>query len=85
MIHRQPKLLNAGDAADHEAQCRRIADNLHPIQNKSPGADKESIWLPAPDGSIYMVMRLYWPREEQPSILPLGKGAWKPPAIRKAP
>ena len=51
------------------------------IQNKSPGADKESNWLPAPNGEIYMVMRLYWPKTEAPSILPPGSGTWKPPAI----
>ncbi|WP_431014872.1 DUF1254 domain-containing protein [Bradyrhizobium pachyrhizi] len=51
------------------------------IQNKSPGADKESNWLPAPDGPIYLVMRLYWPKTEPPSILPAGEGTWKPPAI----
>ena len=34
------------------------------IQNKSPGADKESNWLPAPNGPIYLVMRLYWPKTE---------------------
>ena len=28
------------------------------IQKDSPGKDKESNWLPAPDGPIYMVMRL---------------------------
>ena len=32
------------------------------VQNKSPGAEKESNWLPAPNGPIYMVMRLYWPK-----------------------
>ena len=32
------------------------------IQNKSPGADKESNWLPAPNDTIYLVMRLYWPK-----------------------
>jgi len=32
------------------------------IQKKSPGADKESNWLPAPNGLIYLVMRLYWPK-----------------------
>jgi hypothetical protein len=53
---------------------------LH-IQNKSPGADKESNWLPAPNGDIYLVMRLYWPKTEAPSILPPGEGTWKPPAI----
>ena len=51
------------------------------IQNKSPGADKESNWLPAPDGTIYLVMRLYWPKTEAPSILPIGKGTWQPPGI----
>ena len=27
------------------------------IQNKTPGADKEANWLPAPNGEIYLVMR----------------------------
>ena len=54
------------------------------IQKDSPGADKESNWLPAPDGPIYLVMRLYWPKTEQPSILPVGEGAWQPPGVVKA-
>lgn len=54
------------------------------IQHKSPGADKESNWLPAPDGPIYLVMRLYWPKETPPSILPAGKGTWKPPGVQLA-
>jgi hypothetical protein len=54
------------------------------IQTKSPGADKEANWLPAPDGPIYLVMRLYWPKTENPSILPAGKGTWSPPGIVKA-
>ena len=53
------------------------------IQNKSPGADKEANWLPAPNGPIYLVMRLYWPKVETPSILPPGTGTWQPPGIRK--
>ena len=44
------------------------------IQKDSPGADKESNWLPAPGGPMYLVMRLYWPKTEPPSILPVGKG-----------
>jgi hypothetical protein len=51
------------------------------IQKDSPGKDKESNWLPAPDGPIYLVMRLYWPKTEPPSILPPGEGTWKPPGI----
>jgi hypothetical protein len=54
------------------------------IQKDSPGADKESNWLPAPNDLIYLVMRLYWPKTEPPSILPAGEGTWKPPGIVKA-
>lgn len=56
---------------------------LH-IRKDSPGADKESNWLPAPDGPVYLVMRLYWPQTDAPSILPPGEGSWKPPGIQKA-
>jgi len=52
------------------------------IQKDSPGKAKESNWLPAPDGPIYLVMRLYWPKTEAPSILPPGSGTWNPPALR---
>ena len=51
------------------------------VQKDSPGKDKESNWLPAPDGPIYLVMRLYWPKTEAPSILPAGEGTWKPPGV----
>ncbi len=51
------------------------------IQKDSPGKDKESNWLPAPDGPMFVVMRLYWPKTEPPSVYPLGKGAWQPPAL----
>jgi hypothetical protein len=47
------------------------------IQKDSPGDDKQSNWLPAPDGPIYVVMRLYWPKEEALN------GTWKPPAVEK--
>jgi len=53
------------------------------IQKDSPGADKKSNWLPAPNDLIYLVMRLYWPKTEAPSILPPGEGTWKPPGIVK--
>jgi len=53
------------------------------IQNKSPGTDKEANWLPAPDGPIYLVMRLYWPKTEAPSILPPGEGTWQPPGLKR--
>jgi len=51
------------------------------IQKDTPGKAKEANWLPAPNDTIYLVMRLYWPKETPPSILPAGAGSWKPPGI----
>ncbi len=51
------------------------------LQKASPGADKESNWLPAPNDLIYLVMRLYWPKATPPSILPPGTGTWQPPGV----
>jgi hypothetical protein len=51
------------------------------IQKDSPGKAKEANWLPAPNGPIYLVMRLYWPKTEAPSILPAGEGSWSPPGV----
>ena len=53
------------------------------IQKDLPGKDKESNWLPAPNGPIYLVMRLYNPKTEPPWILPAGEGTWKAPGIVK--
>jgi hypothetical protein len=44
---------------------------------KSPGTDKESNWLPAPNGHFSLYIRAYWGKE---GIL---DGSWKPPVIRK--
>ena len=41
----------------------------------------ERNWLPAPNGPIFLMMRLYWPQDAPPSILPPGEGTWKPPAV----
>jgi hypothetical protein len=55
------------------------------IQKDAPSADKKANWLPAPNDTIYLVMRLYWPKEPPaPSILPAGEGTWKPPAVTVA-
>jgi hypothetical protein len=48
------------------------------IQQDSPGKDWESNWLPAPKGEFNLTMRMYWPRDNQPSIL---DGSWSPPAV----
>ena len=51
------------------------------FQNESPGKDLETNWLPAPKGAFIAMMRMYWPKEGNPSIL---NGTWKPPAITPA-
>ena len=51
------------------------------LQANSPGAAKESNWLPTPqNGRFIPMLRLYWPKETPPSIL---DGTWKPPPIEK--
>ena len=47
------------------------------MQNTSPGADKESNWLPAPKGALGITMRLYAPRPE------VADGRWVPPPIKR--
>ena len=46
------------------------------IQHASPGADKESNWLPAPDGPFFLALRLYWPA---PQVL---DGQWITPPLQ---
>ena len=53
------------------------------IQKDSPGKAKEANWLPAPNGPVYLVMRIYWPKTEAPSILPAGSGSWAPPGVTR--
>jgi len=51
------------------------------VQNESPGADKEANWLPAPKGKFGLMLRLYWPDENHPSII---DGSWIIPPIKRA-
>ena len=44
---------------------------------KSPGKDKESNWLPAPDGTFSLYIRCYWSEQ---AIL---DGTWMPPQVEK--
>ena len=50
------------------------------FQNESPGKDKEANWLPAPKGEFIPMLRMYWPKEKNPSVL---DGTWIPPKIQK--
>ena len=46
------------------------------IQHQSPGATKESNWLPAPGGPFYLIARAYVPKESMLS------GAYRLPAVK---
>jgi len=47
------------------------------IQKESPGKAKEANWLPAANGTFYLILRLYWPTR---SIL---QGSWRMPDVEK--
>jgi hypothetical protein len=50
------------------------------VQSTSPGADKESNWLPAPaQGPFTLTLRLYAPK---PEVL---SGQWAPPPVKRLP
>ncbi|MBN9563861.1 MAG: DUF1254 domain-containing protein [Alphaproteobacteria bacterium] len=50
------------------------------FQNESPGKDREANWLPAPKGNFILMLRMYWPKPDNPSIL---DGTWKPPPVER--
>lgn len=47
------------------------------FQNASPGMDKESNWLPASKGPYFVVLRLYWPKDEATA------GNWTAPPTKR--
>ncbi len=47
------------------------------FQARSPGQDKESNWLPAPDGPFWPILRTYGPGQ------PILDGSWKLPPVKR--
>ena len=47
------------------------------LQHETPGAERESNWLPAPAGAFSLILRIYWPSPEALA------GKWLPPAIER--
>lgn len=48
------------------------------VQHDEPSEpDQKANWLPAPDGPIYLVMRLYWPKDAALD------GTWEPPFVQR--
>jgi len=50
------------------------------FSHEKPANAAQANWLPAPAGQFILMMRLYWPKENDLSIL---NGTWKPPAVKK--
>ena len=48
------------------------------VQHDSPGAERESNWLPAPEGPFFCVLRLYLPQQAALD------GSWKAPPLVRA-
>jgi len=76
--HYVPNPLSQFAITSHSGNPRYNADGSLDIyvQKASPGADKESNWLPAPSGGFMLLLRQYWPQE---SAL---NGSWVPPAVQ---
>lgn len=52
------------------------------LQHDNPGPQQQTNWLPAPAGAFNLMLRLYWPKQNPPSII---DGTWQPPAVTKLP
>jgi hypothetical protein len=74
-----PNALKRYSLGTKNENLRRGADGSLTLYvgAKSLGADKESNWLPAPNGHFSLYIRAYW---GQQGIL---DGSWKPPVIRR--
>ena len=75
-----PNDLKRSSLGTKNTSLKRNADGSLTLYagSKSPGADRESNWLPAPEGAFSLYIRAYWGKQ---GIL---DGSWKPPVIRKA-
>ena len=64
-------------SVDDRSDMKRDADGGLTIyvQKNSPGADKESNWLPAPEGQFFLFLRAYLPADD------IVKQTWRPPKI----
>ena len=74
-----PNSLNRYSLGTKNKNLKRSADGALTLYAgaKSPGPEKDSNWLPAPDGHFSLYIRAYWGKT---AIL---DGSWKPPVIRK--
>lgn len=74
-----PNELNRYSLGTKNKELKKNADGSLTLYAgaKSPGADKESNWLPAPNGTFSLYIRAYWGKQ---AIL---DGSWKPPVVKR--
>ncbi len=74
-----PNPLNRYSLGTKNKSLQKNADGSLTLYagSRSPGADKESNWLPAPKGRFSLYIRAYWP---EPAIV---DGTWQPPVVQK--
>jgi hypothetical protein len=51
------------------------------FSNVQPANVPQANWLPAPKGQFILMMRMYWPNPNPPSILPPSNPTWVPPPV----
>jgi len=76
----EPNQLNRYSLGTKSKQLKFGADGsltLY-VQNSSPGAEKESNWLPAPKDDFSLYIRAYWPKG------PIMDGSWVPPPVARS-
>ena len=72
--------LKRNAIGDHDALKFNMDGSLDLyFQHTSPGAEKESNWLPAPTGDFNLTMRVYLTKGQ---VL---DGNWLPPAVKRLP
>ena len=74
-----PNALNRYSLGTKSKSLQQNADGSLTLYfgNKSPGKDKETNWVPAPNGTFSLYIRCYWAEQ---SVL---DGTWIPPNVEK--
>ncbi|WP_413989156.1 DUF1254 domain-containing protein [Labrys okinawensis] len=83
-LYNDKHLFHANDLKRYSLGTKNKTLNRHSdgsltlyIAAKSPGADKEANWIPAPDGTFSLYIRAYWGKA------PITDGSWQPPKIER--
>jgi len=74
----EPNALNRYSLGTKSKQMKFGADGSLTIyvQHSSPGADRDSNWLPAPRDEFSLYIRAYWPKAA------ITEGTWTPPPVK---